>query len=215
MLCVDDQLVKHIDLFSGIGGFALGFDREGIKPAAFVELDERCQSVLIRRWPGVPVYRDVADLGGLPVPGSVSSGQAGGTRRLQELADVRADWVVVENVAHTWKKWVPELRSRLFVAGYASVPLQLSAYQVGAKHLRRRVFVVAHTDCERLRELSGWWSREGRQVADELAQSWDSAPRGLGTNDGLPDWPHRRKQLGNAVVPYAAQLVARAIKSFA
>jgi DNA (cytosine-5)-methyltransferase 1 len=124
-------------------------------------------------------------------------------------------WVVVENVAHTWRRWVPELRRHLHRYGWASVPLQLSAREVGGRHLRRRVFVVAHANGEQLRELSRWWSREGRQVADELAQSWDSAPRGLGANDGLPDWVDRRKQLGNAVVPHAAQLIARAVKSFA
>jgi len=210
-LCGDD--VNVLDLFSGIGGFALGFDREGFQPLAFCEIDERCRAVLAKHWPHVPVYADIRDHGGLPVSGLVGSWQESRPIGLAEFFGVRADWIVVENVAHTWKRWVPELRSRLFVAGYASVPLQLSAYEVGAKHLRRRVFVVAHTDCERLRELSRWWSGPGRKVAKELAGSWDSTPRGLGTNDGLPDWVDRRKQLGNAVVPYAAQMIAKAIKS--
>ena len=205
--------MKHIDLFSGIGGFALGFEREGFEPIAFVELDDGCRAVLGKHWPHVPAYGDVSNLGGFPLSGLVGSWQEKRPRGLSELADVRPTWVVVENVAHTWRRWVPELRSHLHRYGWASVPLQVSAAEVGGKHLRRRIFVVAHADGEQLRELSRWWSGKGRQVADELAQSWDSAPRGLGTNDGLPDWVDRRKQLGNAVVPYAAQLVAKAIVS--
>jgi DNA (cytosine-5)-methyltransferase 1 len=171
--------------------------------------------VLGRHWPRVPAYADARDLSGLPVSGLVGSWQADRPHRLAELADVRPDWVVVENSQHRWRAWVPELRRCLHAIGYASVPLQLSAADVGARHLRRRIFLVAHSDCQRLRELSRWWSREGRQMADELAVAWDSAPRGLGADDGLPDWPHRRHALGNAVVPNAAQLVAKAIKSFA
>jgi DNA (cytosine-5)-methyltransferase 1 len=205
----------HIDLFTGVGGFTVGFEREGIEPVAFVEIDAGCRAVLGRHWPRVPAYADARDLSGLPVSGLVGSWQADRPHRLAELADVRPDWVVVENSQHRWRAWVPELRRCLHAIGYASVPLQLSAADVGARHLRRRIFLVAHSDCQRLRELSRWWSREGRQMADELAVAWDSAPRGLGADDGLPDWPHRRHALGNAVVPNAAQLVAKAIKSFA
>lgn len=205
--------MKHIDLFSGVGGFSIGFEREGFETVAFCEFDAGCRAVLGRHWPRVPIYADIRDHSGLPVSGLVGSRQAHRPLRLAELVDVRPDWVVVENGQHTWGKWVPELRSRLHAIGYASVPLQVSAAEVGAVHLRRRVFVVAHADSEQLRELSRWWSRQGRQVADELAQSWDSAPRGLGTDDELPDWVDRRHALGNAVVPNAAQLVARAIVS--
>lgn len=206
---------RHIDLFSGIGGFTLGFEREGFEPVAFCEIDDGCRTVLGRHWPRVPAYRDVSDLSGLPVSGHLSSWQADRPIRLEELADVRADWVVVENDGHCWRRWVPELRRQFYSSGYSSVPLQLRAVEVGAVHARNRTFVVAHTDCERLRELSRWWSGPGRQMADELALAWDSAPRGLGANDGLPNWAYRRHALGNAVCPPAAQLIAQAIKAVA
>lgn len=190
-----------------------GFERAGFHTVAFCENDERCQSVLGRRWPGVPIYGDVRDRYGLPLPGSLSGGEARRAQRLSELVAVRHPWIVTENVQHTWRQWVPELRLRLHSLGYSSVPLQLSAADVGGSHLRRRVFVVAHADSEQLRQLARWWRREGRQVAQELARSWDSQPRRLGADDGLRDWSHRRKQLGNAVVPHAAELVARAISA--
>lgn len=200
--------MKHIDLFSGIGGFALGF---GTRPIAFCEINAGCRSILERWFPGVPIYRDVTGNSELPVSGLVGSWQADRPHRLAELFDVRPDWIVVENVHHTWRRWVPELRRELHRIGFASVPLRVRAEEVGAVHARARVFVVAHADCERLRELSRWWSGKGRQVANELARSWDSSPRRLGANDGIPGAVDRRHALGNAVVTNAVRLVARAI----
>jgi DNA (cytosine-5)-methyltransferase 1 len=205
--------MKHIDLFSGIGGFSLGFEREGIETIAFVESDGWCREVLWNHWPRVPAYRDVRDLSGLPVSGPIGSWQTDRPYRLSELADVRPDWVVVENTQHRWRAWVPELRSELHGLGYSSVCLQVSAAEVGACHERRRAFVIAHADCEQLRKLSRWWGREGRQVADELGQSWDSGPGTAREDDGLSNWAHRRHAIGNAVSPIVTQLIARALKA--
>lgn len=206
--------MNHIDLFSGIGGFSLGLEREGFRTIAFVEQDAFCNAVLRCRWPSVPRYGDVTDLGGLPVSGLVGSWQESRPLRLSELADVRPTWVVVENVYHTWRRWVPELRRKVWEYGYASLPLRVRASDIGAHHERARCIVVAHADRLVLRELSRWWQREGRKVADELAESWDYAPRGLGTDDGLSDWSHlRRRSVGNAILPQVAQLIGRGIRA--
>lgn len=202
-----------IDLCAGIGGISLGFEREGFRTSAFCEIDERCQAVLRARWPHVPIYGDVRDRDGIPLPGSIGGRKTRWPIGLSELLAIRHPWIVAENVQHTWRRWVPELRRHLHGLGYSSVPLRVSAAELGGRHHRRRVFVVAHTDSERLRELSRWWSREGGQVADELASTWDSAPRRLGANDGLPNWSHRRHALGNAVVPQAMQLIGRALSA--
>jgi DNA (cytosine-5)-methyltransferase 1 len=58
--------MRHIDLFSGIGGFSLaahwvwGDDHEIV---AFCEKDPYCQKVLRKHWPSVPLVEDVNDLG--------------------------------------------------------------------------------------------------------------------------------------------------------
>lgn len=207
------MILTHLDLFSGIGGFSIGFEREGIKTIAFCENDSFCQSVLRKNWPNVPIYSDINNYSGFPLPRFVNGGEESGTRRLEELVDVRTNWLVVENIQQAWRQWVPELRCTLWDLGLSSVPLQLSAAEVGGCHLRRRIFVVAHADSERVRKLSGWWQREGGKVANELAQLWDSTPRRLGAHDELSDWTYRRKSLGNAVVTGCAQLIARAIIS--
>lgn len=204
--------MKHIDAFAGIGGFHLGFGREGIKTVAFIESDPRCQMVL--QWHAwfVPCWGDVCALDGFPLPGPIGSRPSVRDLRLSELFGISPDWIVAENTGHRWRAWVPELRCALWKRGYASVPLSMRASDVGASHERHRAFVIAHADGECLWELSRWWLWKGRKVAEELAESWDSASRGLGADDGLPNWVDRRHALGNAVCPPVAQLIARAIK---
>lgn len=129
------------------------------------------------------------------------------------IAECRPDWIVTENVGHTWRRWVPKLRRDLHGLGYASVPLRVRASDLGANHERSRIFVVAHTDGELLRKLSRWWVREGREMATEFAKSWDNSSRRLGKDDGLPGWVDRRKALGNAIVPQIAEIIAKGIAS--
>lgn len=49
----------HIDLFSGIGGFALAASWNGVRTVQFCEIDRRCREFLSRAWPGVPCHDDV------------------------------------------------------------------------------------------------------------------------------------------------------------
>lgn len=49
-------------LFSGVGGFELGFERAGFDVRWQVEVDPDCVSVLDRHWPDVRRYSDVRDV---------------------------------------------------------------------------------------------------------------------------------------------------------
>ena len=56
-------MLKHLDLFSGIGGFSLGLERSGlVETAAFCDWEPYCQKVLKKHWPNVPVYGDIKEL---------------------------------------------------------------------------------------------------------------------------------------------------------
>ncbi len=44
-------------LFSGAGGFDMGFDRAGFDCAFQVEIDPTANDVLARHWPDVPRFR--------------------------------------------------------------------------------------------------------------------------------------------------------------
>ena len=54
--------MKHLDLFSGIGGFALACQWAGIETIGFVEIDKYCQKVLRKHWPNVPIVEDIRDV---------------------------------------------------------------------------------------------------------------------------------------------------------
>jgi DNA (cytosine-5)-methyltransferase 1 len=196
--------MKHLDLFSGIGGFAIAARNVGWETIGFCEIDHFCLRLLglrfdCDRW--------------FSLPGHIDSGTPCRTVGLEELVSIRPDWIVIENDYHRWRAWVPELRRSLYRLGYASLPLRVRASEVGGVHHRARGWLVANADSEQLWELSRWWGWQGWKVAQELAESWDSSPRGLGEADGVPDRVDRCKVLGNAIVPRAAEVIFRGIKA--
>ncbi len=52
----------HLDLFSGIGGFAVAAQWTGFRTVAFVEIDKYCQKVLAKNFPDVPIFSDIKKL---------------------------------------------------------------------------------------------------------------------------------------------------------
>ena len=51
--------MTHVDLFSGIGGFALAAHANGIRTVQFCEIDSRCRDFLSQAWPGVSIHDDI------------------------------------------------------------------------------------------------------------------------------------------------------------
>ncbi len=56
--------LKYGSLFSGVGGFDMGFDRAGYEGCWQVEWDAHCQKTLAYHWPNIPLYGDVQDVRG-------------------------------------------------------------------------------------------------------------------------------------------------------
>lgn len=55
-------MLKHLDLFSGIGGFALACEWAGIETIGFVEIDKFCQKILRKHWLDVPIVEDIRNV---------------------------------------------------------------------------------------------------------------------------------------------------------
>ena len=55
-------------LFSGVGGFDMGFDQENYECVFQVEWDKHCQNILAKHWPEVPKWSDVQDVNGAEIP---------------------------------------------------------------------------------------------------------------------------------------------------
>jgi len=182
--------VRIGSLFSGIGGLDLGLEWAGLGRTVWqCEIDPFCRGILARHWPEAERYTDVTTLdaarlpdvdvicGGFPCQDVSSAGRAAGIdgersglwyhfARIVEAKRPRI--VVVENVASGQGRWLPTVRRDLHVLGYGTRAIALSAADVGAPHLRRRIFVVANTDGRELRiEQQRRPSRRARRVRDE------------------------------------------------
>lgn len=153
-------------LFSGIGGLELGLERAGLGSVVWqCEINPFCRAVLAKHWPHVTRYEDVtrprsypaADIicGGFPCQDVSSLGKRrglGGERSslwwhfAGVIEQVAPAWVVVENVASGAAKWLHHVRHTLHLLGYRTRALGIAAGELGAPHLRRRIFVVAHAN---------------------------------------------------------------------
>lgn len=57
------RLMRAVSLFSGVGGFEIGFERAGISTVLQCEIDQVAQSVLRRHWPEVARIANVRAIG--------------------------------------------------------------------------------------------------------------------------------------------------------
>lgn len=167
--------MKHLDLFSGIGGFTLaagwvwGDDYETV---GFVDNDSYCQALLKLRFPNVPIHGDIktykgkrssADLitGGFPCQPFSAAGKREGTEddrhlwpeMLRIIKEVQPTWVVGENVSGftTWNDGMvfDEVLSDLENAGYETASVMVPASAINAPHRRDRIWIVAHNTSKR------------------------------------------------------------------
>ncbi len=58
--------MRHLDLFSGIGGFALAASRVWVdhEVVSFCDIEPFAQKVLKKHWPGVPCHDDIKTMKG-------------------------------------------------------------------------------------------------------------------------------------------------------
>jgi len=200
--------MTHVELFAGVGGISIAAEQAGFRTIAQVERDPYCLRVLEKYWPGV---RRFTDIRGLSLSRLIGCGEKERLEWLEKRIVERNVWIVAENAGHTWKRWVPAVRSSLWEIGYSSLSVRVQAADVGACHRRDRAFVIAHPDSEFLRQFQRRWLGEGREMAQELAVSRDWAPRRLGAYDGIPNRVDRLRCLGNAVVPQQVYPILQAI----
>lgn len=234
-------MLQHLDLFSGISGFSLAAQMVGsIQTTQFVEIDPYCQRVLAKNFRDIPIWADICDYH--PFPGQFDLYTLGypcqGNSRAnisgQGLADPRSglwfealrcihegqpSFVVIENVPPTVNRnWLRTVLEGLDQAGFDAEWEIVTAAEVGAPHLRERLFIVAYSRCNRLQGQSPVEVESGRTSARrgiEASPAADSVsvtqrqyqggfqtnsgsgyqatrpntqPGSLGVDDGVPDW---------------------------
>lgn len=161
--------MKHLSLFTGVGGFDLGLERAGIQTVGQVEWDKDCQTVLKRHWPNTPRWEDIQDVRGTDLPAydvltggfpcqdiSVAGKRAGlaGERSglwyefARIIAETSPTWVVIENVpgllSSNRGRDMGAILGTLGDNGYGFAWRVLDAQWFGVAQRRRRVFIVGH-----------------------------------------------------------------------
>jgi len=163
--------MKVLDLFSGIGGFSLGLERAGMETVAFCEFDKKCQLVLKKHWPDVPIYDDVRKLngrqfegqsidlicGGFPCQPFSQAGKRKGEEDDRHLwpeyfriiQEIRPRWVIGENVSGLISMGLDDVLSDLESENYSCQTLVIPACAINAPHRRDRVWIVGNSERER------------------------------------------------------------------
>jgi DNA (cytosine-5)-methyltransferase 1 len=164
-----EKPVRFVSLFAGIGGFDLGLERAGMQCVGQVEINPFCQRVLAHHWPHVKRIGDIRDVdgtefgavdlicGGFPCqPFSHAGKRKGKTddrylwpEMLRVIQAYRPAWVLGENVAGIVNMALDTVLSDLETQGYQCEAFIIPACAVDAKHERKRVWIVAHTDSGR------------------------------------------------------------------
>lgn len=240
-------MYKVLDLFSGIGGFSLGLERTGgFKTVAFCEIDSYCRKVLAKHWPEVLCMNDIyvtpfdyfreqgidVITGGFPCqdislagPGAGLAGSRSGLWRelIRAIRLVRPLYALVENVAALLNRGMDTVLGDLASCGYDAEWDCIPAAAVGARHIRNRVWIVAHPRRERLEgplyftdHIAPRLTTHHRSAPTGTSgaadwEGWAAEPAFLGKTDDVPDWMDRINALGNAVVPQIPELIGRAI----
>lgn len=162
--------MNHLDLFSGIGGFALALEKVGFKTVGFCEVDPYCRLLLQKHWKGVTIHHDIKKLeakdikepidiltGGFPCqPYSVAGKQKGtdDNRYLwpdmfRVIKEVKPTFIIAENVrgiVNIQDGMVFEtVCSDLESEGFEIQPFIIPAAGVGAPHKRERVWIVGYS----------------------------------------------------------------------
>lgn len=225
----------HLDLFSGIGGFALACRWAGVETVGFAEIDDYASRVLAKNFPGVPNYGDVRNVpgsaaawlvtGGFPCqPFSVAGKQGGASddRYLwPEMARViertGPTWVLAENVPGIIGMELDTMLSDLERIGYTAWPVVVPACAVGAVHRRDRVWIIANANGKLSTSEGGTIRRGWRDMGEAINQTekvtdWTHQPAMVRMVDEVSkklDRIRRLNAIGNAIVPQVAYQLIR------
>ena len=189
-----DGRLRGLALCAGVGGLELGLHlaEPGYRTVCYVERDAFAAATLVARMADqalcdAPLWDNVASFDGRPWRGTVDLISAGypcqpfsfaGKRRGEEDArhlwphiariinEVRPRFVFCENVEGHLTLGFPDVGRQLQGMGFRVKAGLFSAYETGASHWRRRLFILADADGLRDREsggpsFEGSWSDAG------------------------------------------------------
>ena len=233
MECRSDR--THLDLFSGIGGFALAARWAGLETTAFCEKDPYCQRVLKKNFPDVPIHDDVKTFdatqlcrpwlltGGYPCQPFSQAGQRRGKEddrhlwpeMLRVIRECRPTWICAENVAGHISMGLDTVLADLESEDYSTRTFVIPACAKDAPHRKDRIWIVAYSNSTR------WEKREGKTTSpvlrsqqhggEECRGRWLPEPSVGRVAHGIPKRVDRLRGIGNGIVPQVAYEIIRSI----
>lgn len=159
--------MKVLSLFSGIGGFDLGFQRAGMEVVGMCEIDKHAQKILQRSFPDATLHTDVRKVryerrsidlicGGFPCQDLSVAGKRRGLDGERSglwfefariIDEAEPAWVVIENVPGLFSsnggRDFAVIVDWLVQRGYGVGWRVLDAQGFGLAQRRKRVFIVA------------------------------------------------------------------------
>ena len=157
-----------LDLFTGIGGFSLAASwvwGNELDLAGFCEQDVYCGKVLKKNFPDVPIYPDIKELrgewfqdidlitGGFPCQDISVAGKGAGidgdrsglwSELCRIISEVRPRYALIENVPMLIHRGLERVLLDLTEIGYDAEWQVIGADDVGARHKRKRIWIVAY-----------------------------------------------------------------------
>ena len=191
---------KLLDLFSGIGGFSLGAEANGIPTVAFVEKDPFCQKVLRKHWSNTPIISDIRTVkgedyetdgvtivsGGFPCQPFSQAGKRKGTdddrylwdETLRVVTETKPRWFIGENVDGLVNiqdgMVLRSVQDDLEKEGFKVQCLVIPGSSIGAWHQRKRIWIigenVSNTNDSRDRTSEHGTERQGNKTDDQGRQ---------------------------------------------
>jgi DNA (cytosine-5)-methyltransferase 1 len=234
--------VNYLDLFSGIGGFALGAYWAGLRFERhyFSEIDPWCVQLYQRRFPDAVSLGDVSRIskeklsgrdwiitGGFPcqdisAASPTKTGLKGERSGLwyqfhRLIGDLRPRFAIVENSGELSNRGLSEICGSLSEIRYDSEWQIIRASDFGAPHERERLWIVAYPADFGFQEprLPGW--KRANELESFSLRSWPQRPSAVANIprriDGLSNRVDRLRGLGNSIVPQIAEMIFRELRA--
>lgn len=214
-------MLNGLDLFTGIGGLTLALGG-WVRPIAYCERDRYCHAVLLSRMqlgelPNAPIWDDITTLRKTMLPGHVDivyggfpcqdisaagngiglgGGRSGLFQHIARLVqETNPHFVFLENVPAIRTRGLNGVIQTFTELGYDCRWTIVSAAEVGAPHLRKRWFLLAHSHSPKLRIESRRGS--GASGRKEIESQFDSENMADAESDGrIKGWPQSERKQG-------------------
>ena len=223
--------MNELALFAGGGGGLLAGHLLGWRTVCAVEIEDYARRVLLQRQadgflPRFPIWDDVRTFDGKPWAGKINvisggfpcqdisaagkgdglEGERSGLWKemFRIICEVRPNFVFVENSPNLTTRGLGVILGNLASVGFNAKWGVLGAGDIGAKHQRDRIWIVAYTndtdrrrECRRLRSIP-----KCNKTGD--SHSPFNQPEPIRMVDGVANRVDRLRAIGNGQVPICA-----------